>query len=103
MLKNQANNKFLWKWNQAVGQERRNKIPDMTSEAKQHQAWLVKSPMSQQTVHKALLSSPLTTDHQIMPLAGYLGISPIVLRGYLDTRYPRRGAMILTYSNEPGQ
>jgi len=102
-LKNQANNKFIWKWNQAVGQERHNKIPDTASEAKQHEAWLVKSPMGQQTIHKALLSSPLTTDLQIMPLTGYLGISPIVLRDYLDTCYPRRGAMILTYTNEPEQ
>ena len=75
----------------------------MTSEAKQQEAWLVKSPMGQQTIYKELLNSPLTTDHQIMPLAGYLGILPTVLRDYLDTCYPRRGAMILTYTNEPGQ
>jgi len=101
--KSNASTKSSWKWNLTTGQERNNKAAEPKTEAKQHEAWLIKSPMRQQTIHKALFNSPLTTEHQIAPPADYLGISPIVLRDYLDTCYPRRAAMILTHASETGQ
>jgi len=41
----QVNNKTLWKWNQTVGQERDAKSSELRNTAKQHEAWLIKSPM----------------------------------------------------------
>jgi len=95
--------KSIWKWYTTVGQEHGGKAVATSTEAKQHEAWLVKSPIGQQTIHKVLLASPLTNEHQIASLAGYLGIAPAVLQEYLDTCYPRRTAMILAHNNAIGQ